>query len=101
MDKSNRASRNLNNKGNCLPNLLKTAVPTIASEAKSIKSFNDFPAKIPFKTSLTSPYTVDISQLLPIVSEVIGFSKRENNLVPPQILSFKIGVNCNGLILES
>jgi hypothetical protein len=45
---------------------------------------------------LTSFSTVDISQLSPVIADVIGLFKKVLSFVPPQILSFSIGSNCKG-----
>ena len=68
----------------------------MASGNSLIKSEIDFPLKKPFEITLTSPGTVDISQLSPVILETIGLFKTDYNFSPPQIRSLKMGSNCNG-----
>jgi hypothetical protein len=50
-------------------------VPKTDSGNSFVNSFNDFPSKNPFAIILTSFSTEEISQLSPVISDIIGLFK--------------------------
>ena len=91
MDKSCLASMNLIKIGKSVPNRSTTLFPKTPSGFSSINSCREVPPKFPFEITETSPFTVDNSQLSPVISFSIGFPKTSLSFVPPQRRSFNIG----------